>query len=173
MIDRLLEFSLRQRAFVVLGTLALLGAGVWAALRLPIDATPDITNVQVQINTEVRRASPPRRSRKLVTFPIEMEMSGVPGMAELRSLSKTGLSQVTLVFGDDTDIYRARQLVSERLQNAAEEAARPASPRNSRPSPPASARSSTTSSTTRPTRPPGPPPAPSSSWSSSSSTTSS
>ncbi len=119
MIDKILEFSLRQRAFVVLGALALLGAGLWAALRLPIDATPDITNVQVQINSEVKGLAP-EEIEKLVTFPIEMEMSGVPGMTELRSLSKTGLSQVTLVFGDDTDIYRARQLVSERLQNAAE-----------------------------------------------------
>ncbi|HRG55967.1 MAG TPA: CusA/CzcA family heavy metal efflux RND transporter, partial [Lacunisphaera sp.] len=119
MIDKILEFSLRQRAFVVLGALALLGAGLWAALRLPIDATPDITNVQVQINSEVKGLAP-EEIEKLVTFPIEMEMSGVPGMTELRSLSKPGLSQVTLVFGDDTDIYRARQLVSERLQNAAE-----------------------------------------------------
>jgi len=120
MIDKILEFSLRQRAFVVLGALALLGAGVWAALRLPIDATPDITNVQVQINTEVNGLAP-EEIEKLVTFPIEMEMSGAPGMTELRSLSKTGLSQVTLVFGETTDIYRARQLVSERMQNVAEE----------------------------------------------------
>ncbi len=120
MIDKILEFSLRQRTFVVLGALALLGAGIWAALRLPIDATPDITTVQVQINTEVNSLAP-EEIEKLVTFPIEMEMSGVPGMTELRSLSKTGLSQVTLVFGEDTDIYRARQLVSERMQNVAEE----------------------------------------------------
>ncbi|MFT3831688.1 MAG: CusA/CzcA family heavy metal efflux RND transporter [Opitutaceae bacterium] len=119
MIDKILEFSLRQRVFVLLGALALLGAGLWAALRLPIDATPDITNVQVQINTEVEGLAP-EEIEKLVTFPIEMEMSGVPGMTELRSLSKTGLSQITLVFADGTDIYRSRQLVSERLQNAAE-----------------------------------------------------
>ncbi|WP_404425159.1 efflux RND transporter permease subunit [Nibricoccus sp. IMCC34717] len=120
MIDKILEFALRQRVFVLLGALALLGAGIWAALRLPIDATPDITNVQVQINTEVQGLAP-EEIEKLVTFPIEMEMSGVPGATELRSLSKTGLSQITLVFGDDADIYRARQLVSERLQNAAED----------------------------------------------------
>ena len=120
MIDKILEFALRQRVFVLLGALALLGAGIWAALRLPIDATPDITNVQVQINTEVQGLAP-EEIEKLVTFPIEMEMSGVPGMTELRSLSKTGLSQITMVFGDDADIFRARQLVSERLLNAAED----------------------------------------------------
>lgn len=120
MIDRILNFSLRQRVFVLLGTLALLGTGIWAAFHLPVDATPDITNVQVQVNTEVKGLAP-EEIEKLVTFPLEMEMSGVPGMTELRSLSKTGLSQLTLVFADGTDIYRARQLVSERLQNAAEE----------------------------------------------------
>ncbi len=120
MIDRLLNFSLHQRVFVLLGTLALLGAGIWAAFHLPIDATPDITNTQVQINTEVKGLAP-EEIEKLVTFPLETEMSGVPGMTELRSLSKTGLSQLTLVFADGTDVYRARQLVSERLQNAVEE----------------------------------------------------
>ncbi|MBI5424063.1 MAG: efflux RND transporter permease subunit [Opitutae bacterium] len=120
MIDRILNFSLRQRVFVLLGALALLGAGLWAAFHLPVDATPDVTNVQVQVNTEVKGLAP-EEIEKLVTFPLEMEMSGVPGMTELRSLSKTGLSQLTLVFADGTDIYRARQLVSERLQNAAEE----------------------------------------------------
>jgi len=120
MIDRILNFSLRQRVFVLLGTLALLGAGIWAAFHLPVDATPDITNVQVQVNTEVKGLAP-EEIEKLVTFPLEMEMSGVPGTTELRSLSKTGLSQLTLVFADGTDVYRARQLVSERLQGAAEE----------------------------------------------------
>lgn len=120
MIDRILNFSLRQRVFVLLGALALLGAGIWAAFHLPVDATPDITNVQVQVNTEVKGLAP-EEIEKLVTFPLEMEMSGVPGMTELRSLSKTGLSQLTLVFADGADIYRARQLVSERLQSAAEE----------------------------------------------------
>ncbi|MDA0577651.1 MAG: CusA/CzcA family heavy metal efflux RND transporter [Verrucomicrobia bacterium] len=120
MIDRILEFSLRQRSFIILATLGLVVAGLWAALRLPIDAVPDITNVQVQVNTEVPSLAP-EEIEKLVTFPIEIELSGVPGMLELRSLSKFGLSQVTLVFKDGTDIYRARQLVSERLQNAVDE----------------------------------------------------
>lgn len=119
MLDRLLEFSVRQRLFVLLATLVLVVVGVWSALRLPIDAVPDITNVQVQVNTAVPALSP-EEVEKLVTFPIEMEMSGIPGMTELRSLSKFGLSQVTLIFEDGTDIYRARQLVSERMQNAVE-----------------------------------------------------
>ncbi len=115
MLNRLLEFSIRQRVFVLLATLVLIGIGVYSALRLPIDAVPDITNVQVQINTAVR-ALAPEEIEKLVTFPIENEMSGVPGLTELRSLSKFGLSQVTLVFEEGTDLYRSRQLVSERLQ---------------------------------------------------------
>src|SRR5688572_27484469 len=115
MLNRLLEFSVRQRVFVVLATVILIGIGVWSALRLPIDAVPDITNVQVQVNTQVP-ALAPEEIEKLVTFPIENEMAGIPGLTELRSLSKFGLSQVNLIFEDGTDIYRVRQLVSERLQ---------------------------------------------------------
>src|ERR1700752_3398644 len=110
MFNRLLEFSVRQRVFVVLATVVLAGIGVWSALRLPIDAVPDITNVQVQINTAVP-ALAPEEIEQLVTFPMESEMAGVPGLTELRSLSKFGLSQITLVFEDGTDIYRSRQLV--------------------------------------------------------------
>jgi cobalt-zinc-cadmium resistance protein CzcA len=115
MVDRIFEFALRQRVFVLMGALALLVAGVWSALRLPIDAVPDITNVQVQINTTVPALSPEEVERQ-VSFPIETEMTGLPGLEEVRSLSKFGLSQVTMVFSDRTDIYRARQLVFERLQ---------------------------------------------------------
>ncbi len=111
---------MKQRPFIMLAAVGLLAAGVWSAFRLPIDAVPDITNVQVQVNTEVP-ALVPEEIEKLVTFPLEIEMAGVPGMVELRSLSKFGLSQVNLVFEDGTDIYRARQLVSERLQNAVDE----------------------------------------------------
>ena len=115
MLNRILEFSIRQRLFVVLATLMLVGIGAWSAVRLPIDAVPDITNVQVQISTSVP-ALAPEEIEKLVTFPVENEMAGIPGLTELRSLSKFGLSQVTLVFQEGTDIYRSRQLVSERLQ---------------------------------------------------------
>ena len=115
MLNRILEASLRQRAFVLLATVVLVVVGVWSALRLPLDAVPDITNPQVQINTAVA-ALAPEEIEKQVTFPLENQMSGIPGMIELRSLSKSGLSQVTMIFEDGTDLYRARQLVSERLQ---------------------------------------------------------
>lgn len=120
MINRILEFSIRQRVFVLMATFGLIGVGFWSMLRLPIDAVPDITNVQVQINTEVA-ALAPEEIEKLVTFPIETEMAGIQNLVELRSISKFGLSQVTLVFEDGTDIYRARQLVTERLQNTLDE----------------------------------------------------
>ncbi len=115
MLHRLIEIVMRQRAAVLLATLILIGVGVWAALRLPIDAVPDITNPQVQINTGVP-ALAPEEVEKLVTFPIESEMAGLPDMTELRSLSKFGLSQVTMTFKDGVDLYRLRQLVTERLQ---------------------------------------------------------
>ncbi len=119
MIARIIEISLRYRAVVLLGALALLAAGLWSAFHLPIDAVPDITGVQVQVNTEVP-ALAAEESEKLVTQPIELEMAGLPGMEEMRSLTKFGLSQVTLNFKDGTDIYRARQLVTERLQGVLE-----------------------------------------------------
>jgi len=120
MIAKILGFSLRQRAVVLLGAVALLGAGLWSALHLPIDAVPDITGVQVQINTEVP-ALAAEESEKLVTQPIEQELAGLPGVEELRSITKFGLSQVTLQFKDGTDIFRARQLVTERLAGAMEQ----------------------------------------------------
>ena len=120
MIVRILEFSLRQRALVLLGTFALLVAGLWSVLHLPMDAVPDITGVQVQINTEIP-ALAAEESEKLVTQPIEMELAGLPGVQEMRSITKFGLSQVTLQFADGTDIFLARQLVTERLQGALED----------------------------------------------------
>ena len=128
MIEAIISFSLRQRVFVLLAAIGLLAAGLWSASRLPIDAVPDITNIQVQINTEVKGLAP-EEIEKLVTYPLEMEMFGIPGMTELRSLSKFGLSQITLVFEEGTDIYRARQLVSERLQNAIDDLPKSVSPK--------------------------------------------
>jgi heavy metal efflux system protein len=120
MIDKILEFSLRQRGMILFAAVALVGVGLWSATHLPIDAVPDITGVQVQINTEVP-ALAAEESEKLVTRPIEIEMAGLPGMEEMRSLTKFGLSQVTLNFQDGTDIFRARQLVAERLQGVLEQ----------------------------------------------------
>ena len=120
MIDKILEFALRQRVIVLLGALALLGIGLWSAFRLPIDAVPDITNVQVQINTSVP-ALAPEEIEKLITYPIEVEMGGIERLEEVRSISKFGLSQVTLIFEEGTDLYRARQLAGERLQAVLEE----------------------------------------------------
>ncbi|MDR2674256.1 MAG: efflux RND transporter permease subunit, partial [Opitutaceae bacterium] len=120
MIDKILEFSLRQRVFVLIGAAALIFIGIWSALRLPIDAVPDITNVQVQVNTAVPSLAP-EEIEKLVTYPVEVEMGGIENLVEVRSISKFGLSQVTLVFKEGSDLYRARQLVGERLQAVAEE----------------------------------------------------
>ena len=120
MIDKILEFALRQRVFVLLAAVALIAIGAWSAFRLPIDAVPDITNVQVQINTAVP-ALAPEEIEKLITYPIEMEMGGIEKLLEVRSLSKFGLSQVSLIFEEGTDIYRARQLTGERLQAVLDE----------------------------------------------------
>lgn len=117
MIDRLVEFALKQR-FLVLGlTLVLIIAGVVSYRKLPVDAFPDVTNVQVQVITETPGYSP-LESEKFVTFPIEVQLSGLPDLEELRSLSKFGLSMVTITFKDNVDIYFARQLVLERLIQA-------------------------------------------------------
>ncbi len=117
MLAALIEFSLRQRLLVIMGALLLLSAGIWSALHLPIDAVPDITNTQVQVNTSVN-ALAPEEIEKLITFPLEQQLRGIQGVEEFRSITKSGLSQITLVFHDGTDVYRARQLVSERLANA-------------------------------------------------------
>ncbi len=117
MIFRILQFSLEQRAAVLLGVTLLIAFGLYSARELPIDAVPDITSPQVQINTEVNALAPEEVEQR-VTRVLEMVLSGLPGVTEMRSLTKYGLSQITLQFNDGTDIYRCRQLVSERLQGA-------------------------------------------------------
>jgi cobalt-zinc-cadmium resistance protein CzcA len=116
-IDKILEFAVRQRVLVLMGALALLLGGLWSAKKLPMDAIPDITGVQVQVNTTIPSLAPDE-VENLVTFPLETALGGIAGVTELRSLSRFGLSQITLQFTDNTDIYRARQLVTERLQSA-------------------------------------------------------
>ncbi|MCB9843827.1 MAG: CusA/CzcA family heavy metal efflux RND transporter [Phycisphaeraceae bacterium] len=117
MLGKLIDFSIRQRTLVLLATLALVGVGMYSFTRLPIDAVPDITNVQVQINTNVPALSPVEIEQQ-VTFPIEWSMGGLPNIDYVRSISRYGLSQVTVVFEEGTDIFWARQLVGERLTEA-------------------------------------------------------
>ena len=117
MLARIIGFSIRQRWFVLAVVALLCALGVYSATRLPIDAVPDITNVQVQINTEAEGFSPLEAEQR-ITFPIETAISGIPKLAYTRSISRYGLSQVTVVFEDGTDTYFARQLVNERIQSA-------------------------------------------------------
>ncbi|MGH8725705.1 MAG: CusA/CzcA family heavy metal efflux RND transporter, partial [Burkholderiales bacterium] len=119
MFERLLKFSIEQRWLILLATLGMAALGVYNYQRLPIDAVPDITNVQVQINTEAPGYSP-LEAESRITFPIETAMSGLPNLEQTRSLSRYGLSQVTVVFEDGTDIYFARQLINERVQEVRE-----------------------------------------------------
>src|SRR5579875_364922 len=110
----LISAILKQRLVVVVVALILLGFGINAARHLSVDAFPDVTNVQVQIATEAPGKSPEEVER-FVTIPIEIAMTGLPGMTDMRSLNKPGLSLITLVFSDDSNLYRERQMVSERL----------------------------------------------------------
>ena len=117
MLERIIRLAIAQRWLVLVLALALAGLGIWNYARLPIDATPDITNVQVQINTEAPGYSPLEAEQRL-TFPIETALAGLARLDYTRSISRYGLSQVTVVFEDGTDIYFARQQVAERLQQA-------------------------------------------------------
>ncbi|WP_261371137.1 CusA/CzcA family heavy metal efflux RND transporter [Sphingobium sp. B2] len=117
MLERIVTAAIRLRWAVLAAVLVLCALGIWSFQRLPIDATPDITNVQVQINSEAVGFSPLEAEQR-VTFPIETAIAGLPGLDYTRSISRYGLSQVTAVFADGTDIYFARQLINERLQTA-------------------------------------------------------
>jgi len=117
MLANIIEISIRQRWLVLIVVTLLTALGIWSATRLPIDAVPDITNVQVQINTEAEGFSPLEAEQR-ITYPIETALAGVPKLNYTRSVSRYGLSQVTVVFEDGTDLYFARQLVNERLQAA-------------------------------------------------------
>jgi cobalt-zinc-cadmium resistance protein CzcA len=117
MLERLILFSIRHRVLMLIATLGVAALGAWSYQRLPIDAVPDITNVQVQINTEAPGYSPLEIEQR-ITFPLELELAGLPRLQYYRSLSRYGLSQITVVFRDGTDIYWARQQVAERLAQA-------------------------------------------------------
>ncbi|WP_127025959.1 efflux RND transporter permease subunit [Rheinheimera mangrovi] len=120
MINTLLKTALARPVLIMLLTLLLAAAGLWQASRLPVDAVPDITNVQVQINTAAEGFSP-QETEQRITYAIETAMAGLPQLEYTRSLSRYGLSQVTVVFTEGTDIYWARQQVAERLQNVRNE----------------------------------------------------
>jgi heavy metal efflux system protein len=117
LLERIVGLAIRYRWGVLAAVALLCALGVWSFQRLPIDATPDITNVQVQINSSAPGFSPLEAEQR-VTFPVETAIAGLPGLQYTRSISRYGLSQVTAVFADGTDIYFARQLINERLQTA-------------------------------------------------------
>ena len=120
MINALIRFAVSQRLLVLLMVLIMSGAGVYSLINLPIDAVPDVTNVQVQVLTAAPSLAPLEIERQ-ITFPVEVAMSGLPDIEEIRSVSKFGLSAVTVVFHDSVDTYFARQLVLERLSQAREQ----------------------------------------------------
>ena len=115
MLEGVIRFAIGQRWLMLVLTFALIALGTWSFTRLPIDATPDVTNVQVQVNTAAPGYSP-LESEQRITYPIETAMAGLPGIDYSRSISRYGLSQVTVAFEDGTDLYFARQQVGERLQ---------------------------------------------------------
>jgi len=114
MLESVVVWSLRHRFLVIVLAILLIATGIHAAVRLPIDAFPDTTPVQVQINTYAPALSPTEIEQQ-VTYPIEQSIGGLPNLAEVRSISKFGLSQITAIFADGTDVYRARQFIAERI----------------------------------------------------------
>ena len=117
--NKIIEYAVERSGLTLLLTVILIAAGILSFQKLPIDAVPDVTNVQVQVNSSIKGLVPEEIER-FVTFPIESAMGGLPNVEEVRSVSRFGLSQVTIVFEEGTDIYWARQLISERLQNVRE-----------------------------------------------------
>lgn len=117
MFERIIRFAIEHRWLVMLAVFGMAGYGIYSYQQLPIDAVPDITNVQVQVNTSAPGYSPLETEQR-VTYPLETVMSGLPNLEQTRSLSRYGLSQITVIFKDGTDIFFARQMVNERLQGA-------------------------------------------------------
>ncbi len=119
MLEKIVNFSIKQKILVIIATIGMALIGVYNFYALPIDAVPDITNIQVQINAEAEGFTPLEVEQR-ITFPLERAISGLPNLSYIRSLSKYGLSQITAIFEDGTDIYFARQLVGSRIQEAKE-----------------------------------------------------
>ena len=115
--DRLIQFSINNAIWVMLFIVVWIVVGVWSYQKLPIDAVPDITNTQVQVNSQANGFTALEMEQR-VTYPIETAMAGMPKLEYTRSISRYGLSQVTIVFEDGTDIYWARQQINQRLQEA-------------------------------------------------------
>ncbi|MDR7016035.1 CusA/CzcA family heavy metal efflux RND transporter [Acinetobacter sp. 3657] len=115
--DRLIQFAIKNAIWVMLFVMTWIAIGVWSYQKLPIDAVPDITNTQVQINTQANGYTALEVEQR-ITYPIETAMAGIPDLEQTRSISRYGLSQVTIIFKDGTDIYWARQLINQRLQEA-------------------------------------------------------
>jgi cobalt-zinc-cadmium resistance protein CzcA len=120
MINRIISFSINNKLIIGLLTLALIAGGIWSASRVPLDAVPDITNNQVQVITQAPNLGT-EDIEQFVTYPVEVSMANLPGVTEIRSVSRFGLSVVTIVFEDDMDTYLPRQLVSEKLTEVKEE----------------------------------------------------
>ena len=115
--DRIIQFSINNAIWVMMFVIAWIGVGIYSYQKLSIDAVPDITNVQVQINSQANGFTAPEVEQR-ITYPIETAMAGIPNLEQTRSISRYGLSQVTIIFKDGTDIYWARQLINQRLQEA-------------------------------------------------------
>ena len=120
MISRLIEFSLKNKLVIILFTLTVVAFGVYSLSQIPIGAVPDVTNNQVQVITTSRDLST-QDVEQFITYPIELEMANLPGVKEIRSISKFGLSVVTIVFDDKLGTYLPRQLIAEKIKSAAEQ----------------------------------------------------
>lgn len=120
MLDKIIKFSIKNKIIIGIMTLALIVWGLWSASKLPIDAVPDITNNQVQIFTSTPTLAG-QEVERLVTFPIEQSIANIPDIEEIRSISRFGLSVITVVFKEEVDIYFARQLINEKLNEVSED----------------------------------------------------
>lgn len=119
MLNKIIAFSIKNKLIIGLFTLGLIIWGLWSASKLPVDAVPDITNNQVQIITLTPTLAA-QETEQLVTYPIEQSIANLPDLEEMRSISRFGLSVITVVFKDEVDIYFARQLINEKLKEAQE-----------------------------------------------------